>query len=319
MKTQITEMLGIKYPILCGGMYGLSEAELVAAVGNAGGLAFLSSSHLGTKEALREQIRTTRSLTNKPFGVNLSLLSEAKTNRTHDYINVLVEEGISVVETAGNRPTEYVKRLKKENVHVIHKAVTAKHALVAQEAGVDAVTLAGYAAGGHPGMEEVGLFVNLPETVRSLAIPVIAAGGIGTGAGMAAAFIMGAQAITMGTAFMVTKESYLHKNIKQRIIQSKSTDTTVVFKSIRNAFRCLKNNETERILIMERANTPPEELMAYQRNYDARKAYLAGDADDTLIPAGQAIGLVNEELTCKELIDSIMEEYGSIFKQHCSL
>ena len=314
MKTKITEMLRIKYPILCGGLYGLSESKLVSSVCNAGGLAFLSSNHLGSKEALQEQIRQTKKLTNKPFGVNLSLLAESKSNLTNDYIDIIIEENISVVETAGNNPTEYINRLKRENIKVLHKVVTAKHAKKAESAGADGIILVGYEAGGHPGMEEVGLFVNLPETVRTVNIPVIAAGGICTGEGMASALLMGAEGILMGTAFAATKESLFHKNIKNRIIQAKSTDTIVIFKSVRNAFRCLKNDLTLKIIELEKNNAPAKELLGYLSGFDAKKSYIQGDVDKLLIPIGQAVGLIDNIPTCEELINNIMAQYEACLK-----
>jgi nitronate monooxygenase len=315
MKTRITELLRIQYPILCGGLFGLSESKLVSSVCNAGGFAFLSSNHLKSKEALREQIRQTKKLTNQSFGVNLSLLTESKKNCTNDYMDVIMEENIRVVETAGNNPTEYIKRLKKKNITVIHKVVTAKHAVKAERAGADAVILVGYEAGGHPGMEEVGLFVNLPQTVRAVRIPVIAAGGICTGEGMASAFLLGAEAILMGTAFAVTKESIFHENIKQKLIQAKSTDTVVILKSIRNAFRCFKNRETEKILEMERQHTSPEIILKYLNLCDVNKSFLEGDVENSLIPIGQTIGLIDHVVSCKELIDHIMEQYRACFKK----
>jgi nitronate monooxygenase len=307
-------MLGIEYPILCGGLFGLSESKLVSSVCNAGGLAFLSSNHLGSKEALRQQIRRTKELTNRPFGVNISLLSESKKNLTNDYIDVIMEENVRVVETAGNNPTQYIKRLKDENITVLHKATTARHAVKAESAGADAIVLVGYAAAGHPGMEEVGLFVNLPETVRAVHVPVVAAGGICTGAGMAGAFLMRAEAVLMGTAFAVTKESSFHENIKRKLIQAKSTDTVVVFKSLRNAFRCLKNHETARILELERQHAPAEEIFRNLASGDAKKCYLEGDADNILIPIGQGIGLIDHIVSCKELINGMMIQYKACLK-----
>jgi len=315
MKTKITEMLGIKYPILCGGLYGLSESELVSSVCNAGGLAFLSSNHLGSKEALQEQIKQTKKLTNKPFGVNISLLAESKTNLTNNYIDTIIEENISVVETAGNNPTEYIKRLKKENIKVLHKAVTAKHAKKAEVAGADGIILVGYAAGGHPGIEEIGLFVNLPETVRTVNIPIIAAGGISTGEAMASALLMGAEGILMGTAFAATQESFFHKIIKDRIVQSKSTDTIVVFKSVRNAFRCLKNDLTLKIIELEKNNAPAKEILAYLNEYDAKNSYIKGDVENILIPIGQVVGLIDNIISCKELINNVMSQYEVCLKK----
>lgn len=315
MKTKITEMLNIKYPILCGGLYGLSESQLVSSVCNAGGLAFLSSNHLKSKEALREQIIQTKKLTNKPFGVNISLLAESKSNIANDYIDIIIEEKIPVVETAGNNPTEYIKRLKAENIKVLHKAVIAKHAKKAEEAGADGIILVGYAAGGHPGMLEVGLFVNLLETVRTVNIPVVAAGGISTGEGMASALLMGAEGILMGTAFSATEESLFHKNIKDRIIQSSSTDTIVVFKSVKNAFRCLKNDLTLKIIELEKNNTPAKELFGYLDLSDVKNNYIKGDADNIIIPMGQSAGLINHIYTCEELINKIIFQYETCLKK----
>jgi nitronate monooxygenase len=258
---------------------------------------------------LKKEIKATRNLTDKPFGVNLSLLAESKSNLTNEYIDVILEENIPIVETAGNNPTEYIKRLKKNNVVVLHKVVTAKHAIKAEEAGADAVILVGYSAGGHPGMEEVGLFVNLQETINSVKIPVIAAGGITTGKGMAAAMLMGAEAILMGTAFAATKESFFNNNIKNKILASKATDTVVLFKSVKNAFRCLKNDLTQRIIDLESEKSSPEILFSYLKNFDAKKSYLEGDAENIFIPAGQVVGLIDSILSCQELMEKIIKEY----------
>lgn len=302
-------MLNIKYPILCGGLYGLSESKLVSSISNAGGLAFLSSSHLNSKELLKNEIRKTRKLTDKPFGVNLSLLKEAKSNLTNDYIDVLIEEKVTVVETAGNNPENYIKRLKENGIKVLHKVVSPRHAVKSEKFGADAIILVGYSAGGHPGMDEVGLFVNLVETLNCVEVPVIAAGGICSGRGMSAAMSAGAEAVLMGTAFSVTKESHYHENIKNKIIESNSTDTVVVFKSIRNAFRCIRNKMTEKILELEEKNSSPEELLVHLKNFNAKESYMAGDAENIFIPAGQVIGLIDSVKSCRELIENTMTEF----------
>lgn len=312
MKTKITEMLMVDHPILCGGLYGLSDAKLVSSVCNAGGLGFLSSNDLGNKEKLREEIIKTKKLTNKPFGVNISLLAETENNLTNDYIDVIIEEKIPVVETSGNNPSEYIKRLKNSNVKVLHKVVTARHAKKAEDAGADGIILVGYSAGGHPGMEEVGLFVNLPETINTVKIPVIAAGGICNGQGLACALAMGAEGILMGTAFAVTQESLFHQNIKDRILQAKTTDTIVVFKSVRNAFRCLKNNLTLKIIELEKNNASPKELFGFLKGSNAKESYMEGDVENILIPTGQVAGLIHDIPTCKELINRIITEYKTI-------
>ncbi len=309
MDTKITKMLNIEYPILCGGLYGLTDAKLVSSVSNAGGYAFLSSSHLCSKDLLRKEIKKTRELTGKPFGVNISLLKESKSNLVKEYIDVVIEEGIPVVETAGNNPHEYIRTLKENGIKVLHKVISLNHALKAEKAGADGIILVGYSAGGHPGMDEIGLFVNLVETLNSLQVPVIAAGGICDGRGMAAAMAAGADAILMGTAFSVTEESSFHENIKNKIIKSSSRDTVVIYKSIRNAFRCLKNDMTDKILEMERNNASPQELLHPLKNFDARESYLAGDAENIFIPAGQVIGLIDSVKSCRELIENTMKEF----------
>ena len=312
MKTKLTQMLGIEYPILCGGMYGLSEATLVSSVCNAGGLGFIATGHFTGKEMLRDEIKKTRALTDKPFGVNISLLKESKSDLSRDFVDVVIEEKVPVVETAGNNPSELISRLKSGGVKVLHKVVTARHAIKAVEAGADAIILVGYSAGGHPGMEEVCLFVNLPETIESVDVPVIAAGGIATGKGMASAIMMGADGVLLGSAFAVTEESLFHRKIKERIVDSRSTDTAVVFKTIRNAFRCLKNDLTKEILERERQQATPEELLKYLKGFDAQKSYLEGDIENIFIPIGQVIGLINDIPTCKVLIDRIISEYETI-------
>lgn len=302
-------MLGIEHPILCGGLFGLSESKLVSSVSNAGGLAFLSSNHLGSKQKLQQEIINTKKLTDKPFGVNISLLAESESNLTNDYIDVIIAENIPVVETAGNNPVEYIKRLKQEKIKVLHKSVIAKHAKKAEDAGADGIILVGYAAGGHPGMEEVGLFVNLQETVQTVNVPVIAAGGICNGQAMASALLMGADGILMGTAFAATQESFFHENIKKRIIKAKSTDTVVIFKSVKNAFRCLKNDLTLKILELEKNNAPAKELLGYLAEFDARDSYIKGDVDNVFVPMGQVAGIIDKNLTCEELINTIITQY----------
>lgn len=174
----------------------------------------------------------------------------------------------------------------------------------------------GYAAGGHPGMEEVGLFVNLPETVRTVDIPVIAAGGICTGEGMASALLMGAEGILMGTAFASTQESFFHKNIKDRIVQSKSTDTIVIFKSVKNAFRCLRNDLTLKIIELEKNNASAKELFKYLTSSDAKNSYIEGDVDNILVPMGQVAGLIDNIISCEELINNVMSQYESCLKKY---
>lgn len=233
-KTKITELLGIKYPILSGGMQWISRAELVAAVGNAGGLGFMTAESFETPEDLREEIKKVRSLTDKPFGVNLSMTPEfGLPERTLKFCDVICEERVTVVETAGRSPEPLMPKLKESGAKVIHKLTSVRHALSAQRLGVDAVTLVGYGSGGHVGNDNVASFVLIPKAVTALKIPVIAGGAICNGKGFLGALAMGAEAVLMGTAFMMTKECPVHQNIKERLIETNETDTTLLLTTIK--------------------------------------------------------------------------------------
>jgi len=308
-KTKITEMLGIEHPIICGGMQWISRAEIVAAVGNAGGIGFITAESLETPEDLREEIKKTRDLTDKPFGINLSMVPEfGLPERTLKFCDVVVEEGVKVVETAGRSPEPLMPRLKEGDVKVIHKLTSVKHALSAQRLGVDAVTMIGFGSGGHIGNENVASFILLPKAAAALDIPVIAGGGICNGRGFLGALAMGAEAVLMGTAFMMTQESKIHQNIKDRLLETKEADTALLLTTIMNPVRCIKNKLADECLAIEAEGADFEQIINTVAGGKGQVAYDSGDPDGAPIACGQIAGLIDEIKSVEQVIEDILSE-----------
>jgi nitronate monooxygenase len=308
-KTKITEMLGIEHPILCGGMQWISRADFVAAICNAGAFGFITAESFETAEDFREEIRRMRNLTDKPFGVNISMLPEFKVpERTTAFLDVVCEEGILAVETAGRNPEPLMAQLKGAGVKVIHKVTSIRHAEKAQAAGVDAITLIGFEAGGHVGMDDVASFILIPLAVSRLQVPVIAGGSISNGKGLLGALAMGAEAVLMGTRFMATLECPIHPTVKERVVQTGEKDTALVMRSIFNPMRCLKNSLAEEVMAMEERGTTLEEVLVKVAGGKGKKAYEIGDPDMSPIPCGQIAGLIDEIKPVKEIIDSMVAE-----------
>ena len=308
-KTRITELLGIEHPIICGGMQWISRAEIVAAVGNAGGIGFITAESLETPEDLREEIKKTRDLTDKPFGINLSMVPEfGLPERTLKFCDVVVEEGVKVVETAGRSPEPLMPKLKEGGVKVIHKLTSVKHALSAQRLGVDAVTMIGFGSGGHIGNDNVASFILLPKAVAALDIPVIAGGGICNGRGFLGALAMGAEAVLMGTAFMMTQESKIHQNIKDRLLETKESDTALLLTTIMNPVRCIKNKLADECLAIEAEGADFEQIINTVAGGKGQVAYDSGDPDGAPIACGQIAGLIDEIKSVEQVIQDILSE-----------
>jgi nitronate monooxygenase len=301
-KTRITELFGIKYPIVQGALLWLSRAELVAAVSNAGGLGTISALTFPDAEELREEIKRTRSLT-------------IRTVDYQRYFDIAIEEGVNIIETAGRSPEPYVKRLKEAKVKVMHKVARVKDAKTAERLGVDAVTIVGFEAAGHPGMDEVTSLVLIPVTVDAVKIPVIAGGGIGDGRGFAAALALGAEGVLMGTRFMASKECPLHPEITRWMVDARETDTLMIERSIKNAARVMKTEFSQRVLELEETGATLEELLPFISGDRSRESYLSGDVNDSVIACGQVVGLINELPSVKEIIDGIISEAGLITKR----
>jgi nitronate monooxygenase len=307
LKTRVTEMLGIQYPILQGGMAWLGLAELVAAVSNAGGLGIIGSVTFPTPEELRNEIRKTKKLTDKPFGVNVTLLPAMRELPNDGYVQVIVEEGVPVVETTAGRPDKYVEILKRAQVKVMHKVGSVKHAQNAEKMGCDAVIAVGFEGAGHPLMDDVSLWNLVPRMVDAVTIPVIAAGGTTDHRQLMAALALGAEAVLMGTVFMATRESVAHPNFKQALIKATECDTVLIQRSIKNQTRVLRNKTAEEVLKMEARGASLEELMPLIGGQRGKKALMLGEVDEGTMTCGQGVGFIRNELTVKEVIDGMVK------------
>ncbi len=307
MKTRITELLGIQYPIIQGGMQWLSRAELAAAVSNAGGLGIITAATHPTKQGLVEEINKTKGLTDKPFAVNISMLPETTQNDvTSQYFEAVIEEGVPVVESSGRSPEGFIPELKRTGIKLIHKVPAVRFANKAQSVGADAVTIVGFECGGHPGMDDVTTMVLTPRAADSLSIPVIAGGGIADARGLVAALALGAEAVVIGTRFVATTECIAHPNFKNWMIQAQETDTVITQRSIRNAARVMKNAAAAKVLEMEGRGASLEELLTVISGKVGRSCLFEGDLEGGTFAMGQSVGLVKEIKSIKEVIDEIV-------------
>ena len=308
-KTRVTEMLGIEYPIICGGLSFITRAEMAAAVSNAGGFGIITSAHLETPMALRDEIRKTKSLTDKPFGVNISMFPAVKPIPNREFVEVIVEEGVKAVESSGVKsPAEYVPRLKEGKVILIHKAATVRHALKGQEVGADIVAIVGMENGGATGMEDVSTSVLVPALVDVAKVPVLAGGGFADGRGLIAALALGAEGVVMGTRFMATKECPIHPKYKEWLLKATERDTTLVMRSLQNTHRVLKSKATEELLKIEARGASLEEMLPIIGNEASKRVAFEGDFDAGQALAGEVVGLIHDIPTVKELIDRIIDE-----------
>ena len=300
MKTRITEMLGIEYPIIQGGMAWVAEHNLAAGVSAAGGLGLIGGAN-APGEVVREEIRKARALTDRPIGVNVMLLSP----HADDVARVVVEEGIKVVTTGAGNPEKYMQMWKEAGVKVIPVVASVALARRMEKYGADAVIAEGTESGGHIGEETTMTLV--PQVVDAVSIPVIAAGGIGDGRGIAAAFMLGAEAVQMGTRFVVAKESTVHENYKQRIIKAKDIDSVVTGMSTGHPVRSLRNQMTREYLKLEKENADFMELEKLTLG-SLRKAVQDGDIVNGTLMAGQIAGLIRREQTCREIIEETVQQ-----------
>jgi nitronate monooxygenase len=310
MKTRITELFGIRHPIIQGGMHFVGYAELAAAVSNAGGLGIITALTQPTSAALAEEIRRCREMTNAPFGVNLTFLPAVAPPDYPGYIKAIIEEGVKVVETAGNNPQKWLPQLKEAGVKVIHKCTSVRHALKAEAIGCDAVSVDGFECGGHPGEDDVPNFILLPRAADELAIPFVASGGMADGPSLVAALALGAEGMNMGTRFIATQEAPVHENVKRAIIAASELDTRLVMRPLCNTERVLNNAAVKRLLEKERKlgkglrfeDIATEVAGVYPR------IMKDGEMDAGAWSCGMVAGLIHDVPTVKELIDRIMSE-----------
>lgn len=309
MKTRITELTGTRYPIVQGGMQWVGRAELASAVSNAGALGILTALTQPSPEALLAEVERCRTMTNKPFGVNLTILPTAQPVPYDAYVDAIVASGVRVVETAGRSPAEFIARFKDAGIRIIHKCTAVRHALSAQRAGVDAVSIDGFEAAGHPGEDDVPGLVLIPAAAAALDIPVLAAGGMASGRSMAAALALGAEGITMGTRFMLTREAPIHDAIKQAVVEGSERDTRLIFRGFRNTARVFRNAVSEEVVEIEKQpGATFEDIKALVAGARGRAALENGEVDGGLVWAGMGIGLMDDVPTCAELVDRIVAE-----------
>ena len=310
MKTRVTQLLGVRYPIIQGGMMWVGTAELASAVSNAGGFGILTALTQPTPDALAREIERCRGMTDKPFGVNLTILPSINPPPYEAYLDVVIGSGIRILETAGNNPKEFITKAKAAGVKIIHKCVAVRHALSAERNGVDAVSIDGFECAGHPGEDDIGGLILIPLAARKLKIPVIASGGIGDGRGMAAALALGAEGVNMGTRFCVTREAPIHDEIKRAMVNASERDTRLIFRTLHNTARVFRNAIADEVAAIESRPGGCEfkDVQPLVAGTRGRAALASGDVDGGILTAGQIVGLIDDIPSCAELIERMVAE-----------
>ncbi|RDW94414.1 2-nitropropane dioxygenase-like protein [Coleophoma crateriformis] len=319
--TKLTRALGIKIPIVQGGMQWVGYAELASAVSNAGGLGILTALTQPTPEDLRKEIRRCKAMTKKPFGVNITLLPAMVPPDYGAYAQVVIDEGIRIVETAGNSPGPVISKLKEVGTIILHKCTTIRHAQSAIKLGVDFLSIDGFECAGHVGESDITNFILLSRARQSLNVPFIASGGFADGQGMAAALSLGAEGINMGTRFMCTVEAPIHINIKDEIVRAQETDTELVLRRWKNTSRLYRNKVTEEAVKIEKTSTTGEfaEVAPYVSGKRGREVFINGDPHYGVWTAGQVIGLIHDIPTCDVLCKRIEREAEETLTRASSL
>lgn len=313
-RTRFTELTGVEHPIVQGGMQWVGRAELVAAVANAGALGFITALTQPTPEDLTREIARCRDMTDRPFGVNLTILPAIKPPPYAEYRAAIIESGIKLVETAGNKPQAHVTELKRHGIKVLHKCTSVRHALSAERMGVDAISIDGFECAGHPGEDDTPGLILVPAAADKVRIPLIASGGFADGRGLVAALALGADGINMGTRFMCTRESPIHHLIKERIVANDERETELIFRTMRNTSRVAKNAVSTKVVAMEKEGASFDEVRELVAGARGKMVYASGDADDGIWSAGQAQGLIHDIPSCAELVCRIMREAETIVR-----
>ena len=312
-KTRVTELLGIEHPIVGGCMMHVSQPEFVAAISNAGALGMMASAMFVTQGEFRQAVRRVKALTDKPFGVNLSLFPALRPIDNELYVEVILEEGVPVVETSGHRPPEDLRaRLMEGGVKTMHKCVSVRHALSAQRAGVDAVTVFGSEGGGHIGELGLTTMVLVPRAADALDVPVLAAGGIADGRGLLAALALGAEGVTIGTRLLLTEECPIHENLKQALVTATELDTLPILGSLHNTIRAWKNAAALRVADLEAKQAELWEILSVVAGAATKHLLEDGDLDCGVISCGQGIGIVHEIKPVAEVISGMVQEAAAL-------
>jgi len=321
IKTRITEMFGVDTPIVMGGMTGVGYAPLVAAVAKAGALGFIVAHLYPTAEELEAAIRWVQNETDKPFGVNLTILPSLTPIPYDEYRRAIIESGCKIVETAGRNPVAHMPDFKEAGVKVIHKCTSVRHAVTAAQLGVDVISIDGFECAGHPGEDDIGLVVLLPATVDKLDIPVIASGGMADGRSLAAALALGADGVNMGTRFMATQEAAIHENVKKKIVENTERDTILTNRTLRNTSRVARNAVAEEVVKIQQDPTKTiEDVRHLVAGVRGRVNVMqAGDMDGGIWSAGQSQGLIHDIPTCAEMVRNVMAQAEEVMRRNARM
>jgi NADH:quinone reductase (non-electrogenic) len=316
LQTKMTEILGVKYPIQCGTMQGITTAELVAPVANAGGLCCIPAATFQTKQAFMDEIKKTRDLTDRPFGVNVGLFPEMTTTVTaEERINWVIESGVKILETSGRSPAPYREQITKGGLVHIHKCARVRDAVKVDGLGVDMVSIVGMECGGHPSMEEVATLVLIPAALDRVKKPLIAGGGFADGRGLMAGLALGVAGVNMGTRFMATQECPIHLNIKQKMIEMQETETVLVMKSLMNPSRVFRTPGSEKILALEAKGASLEELAPHISGRISERGWKEGIINEGMYSGGQVVGRIHDIPTVAELMQRIINEAMEVKKK----
>ena len=319
IKTRITEMFGVETPLVMGGMTGVGYAPLVAAVANAGALGFITAHHSQSAEELHKEIQRCRDLTDKPFGVNLTLLPSLNPIPYDEYRRAIIESGIKIVETAGRAPVDHLPDFKANGVKVIHKCTSVRHSISAVKHGCDVISIDGFECAGHPGEDDIGLIVLLPATVDAIGdVPVIASGGMADGRSLIAALALGADGVNMGTRFMATQECAIHENVKRKIVENTERDTLLTNRTLRNTSRVARNAISEEVVKIQQDPTKTiEDVRHLVAGVRGRTNVMGqGDTDGGIWTVGQSQGLIHDIPTCKVLVENIMRQAEAVLEKN---
>ena len=310
IRTRITELFGIKHPVMQGGLQGVGRAELVSAVANAGALGFLTALSLPTPEGLSKEIKRTNDMTDEPFGVNITILPTLHPVPYDEYAHAAVEGGVKIIETAGQNPEALMPIFKDAEAKTIHKCTSVRHGLKAQSLGFDAVGIDGFECAGHPGEDDVPGLILLPAAVDKIDIPIVASGGLADARGLVAALALGADGINMGSRWVATVEAPVHDNVKQFMVQSTERDTVLILRKLRNTARIMRNNVAEKVRQIEQSDPDHniEDLIPYISGDKSRGVLETGDTEGGIMWGGQTIALINDIPTVKELVDRMIGE-----------
>lgn len=318
ISTRFTDVFGIKYPIVQGGMQWVGVAELASAVANAGGLGMITALTQPTPEALTREIARTREMTDQPFGVNLTILPAITPPPYDEYRHAIADAGITIVETAGSNPAPHMEFFHNAGIKVLHKCTSVRHALKAQSIGVDGISIDGFECAGHPGEDDIPGLVLIPAAADQITIPMIASGGFADGRGLAAALMLGADGINMGTRFMCTTESPIHDEIKKKIVDSNERDTVLMFRPLRNTARVAKNSVSEEVVrILEAGGTFPD-VQPLVSGARGKTVYDDGDPEAGVWSVGMVQGLINDIPTSGELIERIMADAQRLLSKYAT-